>query len=49
MVILGEPKIMNFENAEGLDFEISEEEISRGVDICKYPIPNVLFASFNAI
>lgn len=40
---------MNFENAEGLDFEISEEEISWGINVSKYPIPNSLFASYNAI
>ena len=48
-IILGEPKLMNFENAEGIDFDISEEEIMRGVSIHKYPISNELFASFNAI
>jgi hypothetical protein len=47
--MLGEPKVMNFENAEGLDFEISDEELAQGIQLNKYPIISPLFASFNSL
>ena len=40
---------MNFENAEGLEFELSDEELSRGIEMQKYIINTPLFASFNSI
>lgn len=40
---------MNFENSEGIDFEISDEDLVRGINLNWYPIGNELFASFNAI
>lgn len=40
---------MNFENAEGLDFELTEEEISKGIQFQKYPISNETYASFGAL
>lgn len=40
---------MNFENAEGLDFEISDEELSWGIELAKYPVLSQLFASFNSL
>ena len=46
---LGRPRIMNFESAEGLEFDLTEDDISRGVAFDKYPIFNEIYQSEQAI
>ena len=40
---------MNFENADGLEFDLSEEDINAGVRLESYPIFNDIYASPNAM
>ncbi len=40
---------MNFENADGLEFDLSEEDINAGVSLESYPIFNDIYASPYAI
>jgi len=40
---------MNFEHSEGLDFDLSEEEIQWGIEMANYPLINKIFASFQVI
>lgn len=42
-------KIMNFDHAEALEFDLSDEEVSRGVSFNEYPIVNETYQSTDAI
>lgn len=40
---------MNFENADGLEFDLTEDEIKQGVSFSWYPIFNDIYCSQEAI